>query len=429
MINPKINAIVPKKNRIHGISLIELLVGVTIGLIATLVITQVFVAQESVKRSTTSAGDAQQSGGYSTFALERYIQSAGAGIAHLSNVWGCPLKAWRSNSAVIPLPSALSPASASYVDTFYTPFHTALGTSPLRLAPILILNGGGETATNSTSPSPDRLIIMAGQHESLAMPLTTTAAPTTTTVALNTTVGINQKASSSTSPRDLLLAVDQDAAAGVSDCRIVQANNTLPTTAPTSPVLVKTINNPVTLSGSTYTPTSPAALTGYSATVQIGNLGSSPNFIAIGIGSDGQTANTLMAYDLLQLSAQAPISLADSVVNIQAVYGVSSAPDQAAVSSWVAPTGTWSFSTLMDGSATSSTNLSRLRAVRLAIITRSAQPEKTAVSASSWTLFSDISTTVNGTRSTTGSLPEVNFRYRTYDITVPLRNMLLMNNS
>lgn len=417
------------KKQLFGLSLIELLVGVTIGLIATLVITQVFVAQESVKRNTTSAGDAQQSGGFSTFAIERYIQSAGSGMAHLTNAWGCPLKAWRNNNAVIPLPSALSPASSSYVNTFYTPISTALGASPLRLAPVLILNGGGDAASNSNSPSPDRLIIMSGQHESLAMPLTTTAVPTTTQLSLKSTVGINQKATTSTAPRDLLLAVDQDSSAGISDCRIVQANDTLPTAAPVAPFMAKKLESPITLNGATYTPTSPAALSGYSATVQIGNLGSSPNFVAIGIGSDGQTANTLMAYDLLQLSAQAPISLADSVVNIQAVYGVSSAPDQAAVSSWVSPTGTWSFSTLMDGSVASNTNLSRLRAVRLALITRNAQPEKTAVSPASWSLFSDISTTVNGTRSTTGSIPEVNFRYRTYDITIPLRNMLLMNNS
>jgi len=419
-------------NKGRGFSLIELLVGMTIALIATLIITQVFVSQESVKRTATSAGDAQQSGAYSSYALERYVQSAGAGLSHLSNVWGCPLKVWKNNVAVIPLPSTVSPASASYVSAFYTPINTALAGGSLRAAPILIINGGGDSNSGASDPTPDRLIIMSGQHETLSMPFTTTARPTTTAVALNSTVGINQKASTSTSPKDLLIAVDQDTTGGttsVSDCRIVQANESLPTATPVAPVTVKTVSNPLVLNNAPYTPTSPAALNGYSATVQLANLGSSPRFIAIAIGSDGSTANTLMAYDMLQLSTTAPISLADGVVNIQAVYGVASAPDQTAVSTWETPTGTWGFSTLMDGSAASQTNISRLRAVRIAVVTRSAQPEKTAVSPISWTLFSDLATNVSGTRTTTGALPEVNFRYRNYDLTIPLRNMLLMNNS
>ena len=48
--------------RQRGMSLIELMVGVVIGLIAILVIYQTFAVAEGVKRQTISAGDAQKTG-------------------------------------------------------------------------------------------------------------------------------------------------------------------------------------------------------------------------------------------------------------------------------------------------------------------------------------------------------------------------------
>ena len=55
----------------HGFSLIEIMVGVVIGMIAVLVIYQVFAAAEGIKRNTTSAGDAQQNG------LARVVHAGG----------------------------------------------------------------------------------------------------------------------------------------------------------------------------------------------------------------------------------------------------------------------------------------------------------------------------------------------------------------
>ena len=48
--------------RQRGISLIEMMVGVVIGLLAVLVIYQTFAVAEGVKRQTISAGDAQKTG-------------------------------------------------------------------------------------------------------------------------------------------------------------------------------------------------------------------------------------------------------------------------------------------------------------------------------------------------------------------------------
>ena len=68
--------------RQHGFSLIEIMVGVVIGMIAVLVIYQVFAAAEGIKRNTTSVGDAQQNGLLSSFILGIELANASNGISY-----------------------------------------------------------------------------------------------------------------------------------------------------------------------------------------------------------------------------------------------------------------------------------------------------------------------------------------------------------
>lgn len=71
-----------------GFSLVELMVAVVIGLIGSIVIFQVFGIFEGQKRTTTSAGDAQQNGMLALIALERDARAAGYGLNFLPLV-GC----------------------------------------------------------------------------------------------------------------------------------------------------------------------------------------------------------------------------------------------------------------------------------------------------------------------------------------------------
>jgi type IV pilus assembly protein PilW len=66
--------------RQRGMSLIELMVGVVIGLIAVLVIYQTFAVAEGVKRQTISAGDAQKTGMIAMYLVGTELASAGNGI-------------------------------------------------------------------------------------------------------------------------------------------------------------------------------------------------------------------------------------------------------------------------------------------------------------------------------------------------------------
>jgi type IV pilus assembly protein PilW len=63
-----------------GFGLVEVMVGMVIGLLATLVITQVFSVYESQRRATTSSSDAQTNGSIALFNLQRDIQMAGYGL-------------------------------------------------------------------------------------------------------------------------------------------------------------------------------------------------------------------------------------------------------------------------------------------------------------------------------------------------------------
>jgi type IV pilus assembly protein PilW len=63
-----------------GFSLIEILVGLVIGLLATLVIMQVFSVFEGQKRSTTGSADAQTNGSIALYSIEHELRMAGYGL-------------------------------------------------------------------------------------------------------------------------------------------------------------------------------------------------------------------------------------------------------------------------------------------------------------------------------------------------------------
>lgn len=76
-----------------GFTLVELMVGVLIGLIGTVVIFQVFAVSESQKRTTTGGSDAQQNGVFGLFQVERDIRMAGYGINY-TPLMGCKINGW-----------------------------------------------------------------------------------------------------------------------------------------------------------------------------------------------------------------------------------------------------------------------------------------------------------------------------------------------
>ena len=78
MARRALSSVSPRRQR--GISLIEMMVGVVIALLAVLVIYQTFAVAEGIKRQTISAGDAQKAGMIAMYLLGAEVGNAGSGI-------------------------------------------------------------------------------------------------------------------------------------------------------------------------------------------------------------------------------------------------------------------------------------------------------------------------------------------------------------
>ena len=105
----------------QGFSLIEILVGLIIGLLATLVIMQVFSAFEGQKRSTTGTADAQVNGNIALYNVQRELQFAGYALPTFD----------KSNSAL-----SCPTATVVNIGTSATPVNVAL-------FPVAITDTGG----------------------------------------------------------------------------------------------------------------------------------------------------------------------------------------------------------------------------------------------------------------------------------------------
>jgi type IV pilus assembly protein PilW len=92
-----------------GFTLIELMVGVVVGLLATLVISNVLSFSEGQRRSTTSGSDAQVNGGLAIYALQRQLKMAGYGLSTEGSALGCVLTGLFNGAAPPNLPPTLAP--------------------------------------------------------------------------------------------------------------------------------------------------------------------------------------------------------------------------------------------------------------------------------------------------------------------------------
>ncbi len=106
-----------------GFSLIELMVGLVIGLMATLVIMQIFSGFEGQKRTTTGVADTQTNGSIALMNIQRTVQQAGYGL---------------------PLPNADFVSNSLRCDPVatYDPDGNAATLNDISLSPLEITDGG-----------------------------------------------------------------------------------------------------------------------------------------------------------------------------------------------------------------------------------------------------------------------------------------------
>jgi type IV pilus assembly protein PilW len=118
-----------------GFSLVELMVGVIIALIGSIVIFQVFAVSENYKRTSVAGSDAQQGGMIALYTIERDVRMGGFGLND-TTLLGCTIRAYNQNRF---------PADFTYI-----------------LAPIIITQGAGNNAVTGVGSASDTISVMYG---------------------------------------------------------------------------------------------------------------------------------------------------------------------------------------------------------------------------------------------------------------------------
>ncbi|MDD5176746.1 MAG: PilW family protein [Sterolibacterium sp.] len=115
-----------------GFSLVEIMVGMVIGMLGIIVMMQIFALAEGQKRSTTGGGDAQNTGAIALYGLQRDIRQAGWGNSELRMI-GCDvlLRPGVTLSAMAPLTisHAAIPAGDANTDTLLVVYGNTNGTT------------------------------------------------------------------------------------------------------------------------------------------------------------------------------------------------------------------------------------------------------------------------------------------------------------
>jgi type IV pilus assembly protein PilW len=358
----------------RGMSLPEILAAVLIGLIGMIVIMQVYATSEARKRTTTGTSDAQINGTIALFTLDNTIRSAGFGMVTANNnMLGCNTLGYNSNLG--------------------TPNFNFL------MAPVVI-NAGAAGA-------PDSITVIAGSSPNVVEGQAfVSAAASGTDFPLKNAAGIQVG--------DLVVASE----AGL-NCSLGEVTGFVPAAINTAQHVTGAAYSYVDASGNTINVTASYNRAGgegvdYSTNALLFTLGRSPSVVTYQIGNNRLQSNTLIPY------AATPVAdIGDGVVQLKALYGKDTNGD-GVVDTW---------DTVLPANAA---QWMQVRAVRIALMSRSAQLEKTAVTA-------DCVAPNNPTNSpfwSGGCFTMTNpadgtdwhyYRYRVYETVVPLRNMIWSN--
>ncbi len=390
------------KRRAAGFSLIELMVSMAIGLVVTVAIAAVMVGSESDKRGSTAVNDINQSGSYVAYVLDRQIRSAGSGFAQAwTKLAGCQLFAKNTSGGVLPHTFAAGKPYAGW-------------TTPVSLAPVVI--GAGLAGAGG-----DLVMVMAGAGGLVEVPPVVLPSVTASVIRLNNTLGFRSGD---------LVAIADPAVPG--SCLVQQV------TTFSSGATNGSADQSLPLGGAYAGGVSGGpGLTSYGQTTtavlaQLGNVNNNlPQFSVIGVDT---TKNTLVSSDLLPAAASAidddGQAIADGVVQMNAVYGTVPYPFQASPGPGI----TWHSATdsgyapadlLPNPPTTASQNtLHGIVAIRIGLVLRTAIGEQKPVAGVRQVLFKDLPTTLQVNAPALATAPPY-YRYRTVEMTIPLRNVLL----
>lgn len=363
----------------HGISLLETMVGLALGLLITLVITQVWGNFESQKQRTVSGSSAHENGLLALTELEQDLRSAGAGLTD-SAAFDCrnTYSYYENGSTNIsPLPAYAGQMS---------------------MAPVQIKDGGAGSDILTIKRSGDFL-------GALPSTITSTMPSSSSELNIDSTTGYANG--------DLILAVDS----ATGNCTVMLITQV-------QGAALKLQHNPG--GTTTYNPsTSFQNANGWPAyslgakTLKIGQLISHTYTV------DGSNQLTLTDFSIP--NASPTFSLATDIVKLKAQYGIADASSQN-VNKWVNASSTTGWDIL------DSAKVKRIKAIRLIIVARSAKREGSNVTDTCTNISGGVNKGPCAWLDTAGDpAPLIDlstnvdwkkYRYRVYQTIIPIRNVI-----
>lgn len=366
----------------EGFGLVEIMVGLGIGMLAMVVVMQVYANSEAQKRTTTSGADALSNGAIALTMIERDVRNAGWGM-EVTQYAGCN-------------------TTYSYCDGSAS----CAGAGSFSPAAIVITDGANN--------APDRVTAQYFADPNMG----TFRLPATTKIRSN----MPQPSA------ELNVVSTQGCQAGYLALVAQAGNCTLMSVTQVQGQALKIQHNP-----GANGPFNPSA--SYQNTNNWPAYTAGATVSCFAAPAAGAMFRRSYAIDTAQRQLLRTDTSADSaatnevvspeIVNMQAEYGVAPANSQA-VNQWVDATGaTW-------GNPTAADRL-RIKAVRIALLARSAQYEKpapdgtcnatTAAMVATWPAWAGFDTT-NSTNFPAGWQC---YRYKVLETIVPLRNVLWGN--
>ena len=345
-----------------GLSLVELMVGLVIGLVTTLVIMQIFSTFEGQKRSTMGSADAQTNGSIALFTIQRDLQMAGFGLP-VFNKQNPPLKC-NPTVTVDHDGNAATPA----IDMF----------------PISITDGGGGLSdviqVRYSEDGPNSKAGVAIAVDSLLG----------SNAIVENNLGCNgtDHVDSNTGVGDVVMI------SSGATCNMTRVNNT-----------------------DAYLAANPqhiplASTAGVVNGASISCMGAWNQFTYTVVN------NQLQRNVASQVNA---MPLVSDIVNIQAQYGIADTASSNKVTSWVSATSPWDAPTV--------DQRNRIRAMRVAVVARNGQLEKTNVTAAAPLAWPDLNGSPAPTIDLSADADWQRYRYRVYETIIPLRNMIWSSNT
>ncbi|MDM0075143.1 PilW family protein [Variovorax sp. J2P1-59] len=374
----------PSLRRSRGFTLVEVMVGLLLGLLTTLVISEVLTMSEGKKRTLTMGSDAQTNGALSLYTLQRDIQAAGYGTANEPAALGCPIKGeFRDPAAPAGTPSIA-----------FTP----------TLAPVVIEDGAGG--------APDRITVLQSRTPGFSAPVSVTHAHAKTDefFVVKSSLGV--------AAGDLMIVVPAGGGWSVDNwCTVFSV-----TDDGASPATNTTLNfqHVPHVSGGTskWNRSSVFPDAGYPTQSYLLNLGT----MSLNTYEVDAERNLVLTTRTAGAASTASTTLYPQIVNLQAMYGKDTTGD-GMVDAYDTVT------------PTTAIGWQQVLAIRIAVVARSNQYEKDEVTQNEplWDVGAGttIAGTVNchsGSKCLTLGISAVpdwkHYRYKVYDTVVPLRNML-----